>query len=156
VPFACEDESGRALDLDELQVSFKRIRVREADRNANPVIEGLTWEGESWGSDVIPEVTPCERDTFAQCPAELRYDLSATLTEPESGEDELGVRFEEQQIVQYYATHGRFEHEVRIGSETATRWVGVDTLPGDLVTVFAVARDDRGGLAFTTRRLRVR
>lgn len=156
VPFACEDETGRVLDLDELQVGVKRIRVREEDRNANPAIEGLSWEGESWGGDLIPVVTPCERDTFAQCPAELRYELSATLSEPESGEDELGVRFEEQQIVQYYATHGRFEHEVRIGSATTTRWVGIDTLPGDVVTLHAVARDDRGGLAHTTRQLRVR
>jgi hypothetical protein len=59
--------------------------------------------------------------------------------------------------VQYYATHGRFEHEVRIGSATTTRWVGIDTLPGDVVTLYAVARDDRGGLALvTTRQLRVR
>lgn len=156
VPFACEDEAGRLLSLDELQVGFKRIRVREEDRNANPVIEGLTWEDESWPSDFIPEVVPCERDTFARCPAEQRYELSVAISEPETGEDELGSAFEEQQIVQYYATHGRFEHEVRIGSATATRWVGIDTLPGDVVTLFAVARDDRGGLTLTTRQLRVR
>jgi len=156
VPFACEDESGRRLELHEFQVGFRRIRVREEDRNANPVIEGLTWQGESWGANEIPEVDACGEDSFAKCPAEQRYEVSALVDEPEEGTDEFGSEFHEQQIVQYYATHGRFEYEVRIGSDSTNRWVATDTLSGDVVTLYAVVRDDRGGLAFTSRRLRVR
>ena len=156
VPFACEDEGGRRLELHEFQVGFRRIRVREEDRNANPVIEQLSWQGASWPEGEVEEVDPCDADTFAKCADELRYDLSATVDAAEEGTDEFGNEFHEQQIVQYYATHGRFEYEVRIGSDSANRWVATGTLPGDVVTLYAVVRDDRGGLAFTTRQLRVR
>ncbi|MEZ4324411.1 MAG: hypothetical protein R3B40_04280 [Polyangiales bacterium] len=156
VPVACAASDGRRLELDELQVGFKRIRVRAEDRNANPAITSLSWAGRSWPELTVEEAAACDGATYEDCPAALRYTIEVAVTPPETGEDELGAPFHEQVIVQYYATHGRFRDEVRTGDEPETSWVAADTVPGDVVTFYVVVRDDRGGTAFLTRELVVR
>ncbi|MEY4549686.1 MAG: hypothetical protein RL685_5881, partial [Pseudomonadota bacterium] len=53
-------------------------------------------------------------------------------------------------------TDGIFEDEVRIAEEPETTWVARSGSSGSTVTLWFVARDDRGGVSWTTRRVSVR
>ena len=74
----------------------------------------------------------------------------------ESGSDEFGRDFNEQIVVQYYATEGLFENEVRIGEAPETSWVARKRAAGTDVRFWFVVRDDRGGVTWTTRQVHVR
>jgi hypothetical protein len=74
----------------------------------------------------------------------------------QSGQNEFGNEFTEQVIVQHYTTDGIFEDEVRIAAEAETRWVARSTASGSEQSLWFVARDDRGGVTWAERRVRVR
>ncbi len=73
-----------------------------------------------------------------------------------AGRDELGRDFTEQLVIQYYATEGIFEYEVRTGASPKTGWVARKRASGKTLTLWFVARDDRGGVTWTQRRVSVR
>ncbi len=161
LPFRCFDPSdGRELELDEQVVGMKRLFVRAQDRNENPVIERVTFEGRDWPEDEIPEVDACNEDgnRFDDCSAKLTRKMAAIprAVDFENGTDEFGRNFDEQLVVQYYATEGLFENEVRIGEAPETSWVARKRASGSEVRFWFVVRDDRGGVTWTTRRVRVR
>ena len=161
LPFRCFDPNdGRELGLDEQVVGMKRLFVREQDRNQNPVIERVTFEGRDWPEDEIPEVDACSEDgnRFDDCSESLASTIAAIprASDFESGSDEFGRSFSEQIVVQYYATEGLFENEVRIGEAPQTEWVARKRASGSDVRFWFVVRDDRGGVSWTTRQVRVR
>ncbi len=47
VPVVCRGAEGEPLSLSEFEVAVKRLFVRATDRNDNPSIEALTWDGEA-------------------------------------------------------------------------------------------------------------
>jgi hypothetical protein len=51
-----DSDTGRVLDLPEFQLGIKRIFVRATDRNANPVVSGVTWDGAPWPEDEVKAV----------------------------------------------------------------------------------------------------
>jgi hypothetical protein len=155
VPFTCVSE-GRALGLGEFEVGVKRLLVRARDRNANPEILSVEWDGAPWPEDEVKQVIPCATtgNNLDDCPAHLRHRVALRTGAPESGVDERGVPFSEQTVTQYYATEGIFEHEARVASEPETTWIA--RVGPEIVTMWLVARDDRGGIAFTSRRIRTR
>jgi hypothetical protein len=160
VPIACIDASGRSLRLDEFEIGVKRIFVREKDRNANPKIDSITWDGAAWAEGDVKEVTPCpsrDENRYDRCDGE-KHTIAATPTADsyESGTDERGDTFAEQVIAQYYATEGLFEYDVRIGNLPSTGGVARAGASGTTVTIWFVLRDDRGGLAWTSRSVKVR
>ena len=59
-------------------------------------------------------------------------------------------------VAQYYATEGLFEFESRIAEAPATGWVARKFASGKELTMWLVVRDDRGGVTWTDRRVRVR
>jgi hypothetical protein len=161
LPFRCFDPSdGRELGLDEQVVGMKRLFVREVDRNQNPVIDRVTFHGRDWPADEIPEVGACDTNgnRFDDCGSSLRNSMAAIprAGDFEAGTDEFGRAFSEQIVVQYYATEGLFENEVRIGEAPETSWVARKRASGSDVTLWFVVRDDRGGVSWTTRQVRVR
>lgn len=158
VPLRCRDAAGEPLPLDRFEVGVKRIFVRERDQNENPSIEVLRWEGEPWAEDDIPEVEACEKDTdeIEDCPKSLRHSLGIETSAPESGVDESGLAFREQQIVQVYATQGVFDFEVRLAEDADNSWAAQAWANQDLATLWFVVRDDRGGVGWATRQVRVR
>jgi hypothetical protein len=161
LPFRCFDASdGRELALDEQVVGMKRLFVRERDRNQNPVIERVTFEGRDWPEDEVPEVDACDENgnRFDDCSEALTRAMAAIprASDFESGTDEFGRDFNEQLVVQYYATEGLFENEVRIGEAPETSWVARKRAAGSDVRFWFVVRDDRGGVTWATRRVRVR
>lgn len=148
---------GRALRLEEFEVGMKRVVIRSRDRNENPVAASITFDGEDWPEARIPEVDPCDPgDTFDDCPGATRHRITVTPTTIESGVDEFAVAFTEQVLVQYYATEGTFDSPVRTAASPGTEWVARRRAAGTVVEVYLVVRDDRGGVSFTTRRVRVR
>jgi len=160
LPFRCTDESGVELGLHDNIVGIKRVFVRNIDRNQNPVIDGITFDGEPWAADDVKEVDGCLTDdfTFDDCDGDGDHDIAARVNPGsfEAGIDEFGRDFAEELVVQHYATEGIFEYEVRIAEEPETKWVARASAAGQELTLWFVVRDDRGGVAVETRRARVR
>ncbi len=157
-PIRCTDATGRALALEEFDVGMKRVFVRATDRNANPAISMVTWNGAPWPESEVKEVRPCAdagSNKFDDCKGDTPK-IAAELTRAsfESGLDEYGVPFKESVVTQYYATEGLFQNPTRLGSSTETAW-GARRGTSE-VTLWIVARDSRGGASWTTRRVRVR
>ena len=153
----CRDANGAQLPLNRFELGMKRIFVHEHDRNQNPSIEALLWDGEEWAEDAIKEVDVCDSDKsdVDDCPSAARHQISVQTSAPEQGVSERDVPFEEQQVVQFYSTHGLFARELRIASEANTTWAAQR---GDdpIATFWFVVRDDRGGVDWQVRRVRVR
>lgn len=161
LPFRCQESgTGRELGLDEFIVGIKRVGVRETERNTNPVIGNVTFDGVDWPEDEIKEVGSCDRDDFEydSCSGDDKHQLALALT-PESfetGLDSAGLEFAEQVVVQYYATEGIFENEVRVGNDTKNGWVARRAASDKTLRLWFVARDDRGGVSWATRQVTVR
>jgi hypothetical protein len=58
-------------------------------------------------------------------------------------------------VVQYYAEGGIFEHDVRLATDSATGWTARHAEAGRTVKLWLVVRDDRGGVAWDERQVRV-
>lgn len=160
MPFRCRERgTGREMGLDEMIVGIKRISLRETERNLNPAFETITFDGAPWPAEEVKEVGFCDQDDFVYdtCPDAEKHELVAAVT-PESfetGTDELGRAFEEQLVVQYYATEGIFEDEVKTAQTSQNGWVARKSASGQTLTLWFVARDDRGGVTWAERRVRV-
>ncbi len=161
LPFKCaEADTGRELTLDEFVVGVKRIVVREQDRNQNPSISGITFDGQDWAEGDLKEVAnSCSRtdNDFGSCDEKLDHRIATRVTPDsfEHGKTELGEDFDEQVVVQYYATEGIFESDVRIAENPETKWVARKQSRGRDLTFWFVARDSRGGASWTTRQAHV-
>lgn len=160
IPFRCTDrDSGEVLGLHDMVVGIKRLFLRETEQNQNPVIENILFDGELWPMDEVKEVDACDTAKFAYDDCDgLGHAIETVVSADsfEAGRDEFGRDFSEQLIVQHYNTDGIFEDEVRIAEEADTRWVARAGSSGSTVTLWFVARDDRGGVSWTTRRVSVR
>jgi hypothetical protein len=160
LPFRCVDAaSGQHLGTDAYVVGVKRIFARSVDRNENPVIERVRWDGSDWSAEDVKEVAACDAsgNDYGECTANTQHvitvDVPAASTE--TGIDSFGASFEEQVIVQYYATEGIFEHDVRLASESSTGWTARRESAGSTVKMWFVVRDDRGGVTWEERQVRV-
>jgi hypothetical protein len=161
LPFRCQEAGGgRDLELDEFVVGFKRITVREAERNRNPVITGVTFDGADWPEDEIKAVGFCNATDFVYdtCASKEKHQLAVQLSASsfEKGTDELGRAFDEQVVIQHYATEGIFQYEVRTGESPKNGWVARKRASGQTLRLWFVARDDRGGVSWAERQVTVR
>ncbi len=160
VPIQCTDATGRALDLEEFDIGVKRVFVRAKDRNANPVIGQVTWDGAPWPEGEVKEIAACDdasTNDYGKCDGEKH--TVAAVTDPasfESGVDELGSAFTEELVTQYYGTEGIFEFPVRRAETPGTGFVARKGAAGRTIDLFLVVRDSRGGSAWATRTVRVR
>ena len=105
----------------------------------------------------MPEVRACANattDDIEDCDKAVRNRISVESTLPERGVDENGTPFEEQQVVQFYASQGVFERPVRIAGEADNHWAGQEK--SGSAELWFVVRDDRGGVGWTSRQVRVR
>ncbi len=160
VPVRCTDASGQVLPLEAFDIGVKRIFVRARDRNANPVFADVSWDGAPWPENEVKEVKPCDdasKNDYEACDGD-KHRIAAHVTKEsyESGTDEHGARFDEQLVAQYYATEGIFESSVRRADSPETGFVARKGASGSTVTLWFVVRDDRGGVSWATRSVRVR
>jgi len=159
LPFRCADaNTGREFGLDEFIVGVKRIVVRSQDRNQNPAIARIVWNGDEWQEDQVKFFSPCNEtgNDFGNCSGN-EHEMSAEVT-PESfetGTTEFGEPFVEQLVVQYFATEGTFESDSRIAESPVDKWSPRQQATGQELTFWFVARDNRGGVSWTSRRGRV-
>jgi hypothetical protein len=157
VPIVCRDSEGARLPIEQFEVGIKRLFLRETERNQNPEITRISWDGDDWPEAFVPEVRACAaRDTLdiEDCSEELRHLIRVETAAADSGVDENGTDYREQQVVQFYTSAGVFERAVRIAEEPDNHWsaLGSDTE----AKLWFVVRDDRGGVSWAERRVRVR
>jgi hypothetical protein len=160
IPFRCTERStGRPLGTDEYVVGVKRIFARATDRNENPIIDTVTWDGAPWPRDEVKDVSACDvaENSDKDCPDDKKHHLALAIAprSVESGVDSLGISFREQVVAQYYATEGIFEHDTRLASDTTTTFTARRQSAGQTIRLWFVVRDDRGGVTWEERRVRV-
>jgi len=160
LPFSCQETgTGRVFALDEYVVGLKRIQVRAEDRNQNPSIERVTFDGAEWPEDEVKVVKACDTDKneYEPCAEDTKHRIGAHPTpgSVESGKTEFGSDFTEQVIIEYYATEGVFEHEIKIAAEPETGWAARKAASGRDLTLWMVVHDDRGGAFWAERHVHV-
>jgi hypothetical protein len=160
LPIVCRDpDSGKRIGPFDFVTGVKRLFVRTEDRNRNPDLADVTLDGKVWAEDDVPSVTACDvaSEVIDDCPESTHHQIAARPASDvaESGVSENGEQFEEQVVIQYYATAGTFEDEVRIYSNPETKWVAGPASKDRELTFWFVIRDNRGGVSWTSRRLRV-
>jgi hypothetical protein len=162
LPFRCLDAStAEELTFDRYAVAVKRIYVRRVDRNLNPPPPAVTWDGLPWAEGDVKEVAACKNSptrAIDDCDGGERHDLSAVVPSEaaESGMSELGAPFAEDVVIQYYASDGLFESDGRTREEPRTKWAARASSIGKEQTLWFVVRENRGGVSWTMRRVRVR
>ena len=160
LPFTCKEAgTGRVFSLDEYVVGLKRIQVRSSDRNENPRIEQVLFDGAEWPEDEVKVVLPCDTDDndYKPCADNTKHKIGArpTAASVESGRSEFGSDFSEKVIIAYYATEGVFENDVKIAAEPETGWAARKAASGKDLTLWMVVHDDRGGATWVERHVHV-
>jgi hypothetical protein len=160
VPLRCVDRAtGRALATHEYVVGVKRVFARAVDKNDNPVIDGLTWDGVDWPAGEIKDVIPCDEpgNDYDACSQNEQHVIRVGIpaSSIEKGRDSFGIPFDEQIVVQYFATEGIFEHEVTTADAPSSGWVARRSSAGRDVKMWFVVHDDRGGVSWMERTVRV-
>jgi hypothetical protein len=160
LPFSCKEAgTGRVFGLDEFIVGLKRVQVRATDRNKNPQIEQVLFDGADWPESEVKQVIACDTDNndYKPCAEETKHAISArpTADSVESGRSEFGIDFSEQVIIQYFSTAGTFEDEVKIAEDPETHFVARKADSGKDLTLWMVVHDDRGGATWTERHVHV-
>jgi len=138
-------------------VGLKRIFIRATDRNANPAATGVTWDGVDWPESEVKTVSACPSAGFDyQACSDQSHAIVPTLAGGaiETGVDAFGNAFSEQVVVAYYTAGGVFENDLRIANAPGTRWAG-QGLPGGESKIWIVVRDDRGGVGWIERSVRL-
>lgn len=152
LPIACVDEMGNPLPLEQFEVGLKRIFVRDSSLNSNPVLQGVTLEGADWteqtAASAVCKQQPCS--DYADQKIVLRADGAS-----EQSVDLQGSPITEQSVVQFYATGGEFDADVKLASEPDTKWHANPEDAGKRITFWFVVRDDRGGVSWVERSLQV-
>ncbi|MFT3923730.1 MAG: hypothetical protein QM778_14455 [Myxococcales bacterium] len=151
IPVSCVDASGLALDINAFEVGMKRVFVRDHDENHNPQIEMVLWDGERWPEGELREAG-CDADG-KKC---KKHKLEVRAPDAqERATDVDGRSIQEQAVTQFYATGGTFEDDVRVVDEADTTWQPRAEDRGQVLTLWFVVRDDRGGVTWTERQVRV-
>jgi hypothetical protein len=159
LPFRClEAGSGVELAYERYAVAVKRIYIYGRDRNQNPSIAGVTWDGAPWPEADVREAQVCAFDsnTFGDCKGEKHEIVVAAPGAVEVGTSEYGTPFKEDVVIQHYATEGVFEFDVKTVAEPKTKWAARTRAAGQTITMWFVVRDSRGGVSWTSRQVRVR
>lgn len=158
-PFRClEAGTNDEMPLDQYVIGLKRVQVRTEDRNENPLVEQVTFDGEPWAEDDVKEVSACDTgNDYDACSESTRHRIAAIPSSAsiESGRTQFGKDFAEQVIIQYYATEGVFEYEIKIADEPETHWAARIAASGEDVTLWMVLHDDRGGASWVQRTVHV-
>lgn len=155
VPFACFDENRQRLGADDFVFAFSRIFVFADRGNQNPVIDGLTFDGQpvdvNAGISIDHCTDPKAGTKSSKCPT-TPIDV---VVPPASQEHDPSVSdgsARESVWVDYYLTGGKVKNELRLLYDVQIGKVpnSADDLeapgaPGEH-TLWAVVHDNRGGV----------
>jgi hypothetical protein len=183
-PVGCFDPAtGEALGAHDLVVGNAQIRAYDALSNQNPMITGLTMEGHPLGQQAcakdadcaasegcgaahacLPVAQACHEGKVDDCP---KITFGAVVDPATIDLDDTGASFptRENVWVSYFTTSGQFADEVRLvsGPDIAPRapadcegtWQIAPSFTGE-ATLWAVARDGRGGVSWASHGVIVR
>jgi hypothetical protein len=158
IPLSCRVD-GQPLDLNDFELGVKRIYYADAHPNQNPQIAQITFDGEPWPEGEIKTVAPCPRDSdeVEKCKPAFRHTFVVEAEEGavETFADNDGRAVREQVVLQFYATGGTFEFDVRTIDAARTRFVARQRDAGRTLTLHFVVRDSRGGVSWKTRAIAV-
>ena len=114
---------------------------------------------QEWPEAEVKQVIACDTDgnDYKTCAENSKHQIAArpSTTSVESGRTEFGVDFTEQVIIEYYATEGVFEYEIKIAADPQTGWAARKAASGKDLTLWMVVHDDRGGATWTERHVHV-
>jgi hypothetical protein len=153
-PLGCFDDSGTELGPDDSVFAYAQVFSFAGRTNQNPVIDGLTFAG-------MP-VDPVQGISLVHCPAngkcpttELDTTVPSSSQELDPGDlDADGVALHEEIWVDYYLTTGTVGGSALLYDATAGKLadpsvkLSAPTVAG-AGTLWAVVRDNRGGVAWT-------
>ncbi|WP_438019616.1 hypothetical protein WMF18_11305 [Sorangium sp. So ce315] len=194
-PVACFDGEGRRLGPDSFVPGYTQVYVFEVEadpeadpgadpedgaeerrRNANPALNGLTFDGDEMSEDVatLAEATPCPidaeerrevgcnaRDPIDEC---RTYTIEAMIPEDvaENDPDAKLQTLKEIVWVNYFADLGDIDGGIKLVSDASRGYLGGHAVtwippaePG-IATITAVVRDTRGGSSVVQRLVRVK
>lgn len=149
------------------EVAVKRLvllledEAARDDVNVNPTLGGLIVDGQSAASG------PVSVDVIIEDPVRLQAlvnaDEAQTYEAPDPDDDTARLDAEGEVLsIAWFATHGRFDRETTFyqvdvveaaelqANSLNLRKGGLPAVAGDEVTIWAVLRDDRGGVDFAS------
>lgn len=155
-------EGGRLEDLQEpdimRQMAIKRIRVADPQEtpNRNPELSAITLNGEPFDERDIPKVKAGSTIELAASSTEESVQVFSRVMPDGSTVEEL-----EQNVFSWYTRGGRFTQGLSYSSRTESgdsiglELPALETLPSDIVDIWVVLRDARGGTDWAKRRLQL-
>jgi hypothetical protein len=152
IPVVCRDAEGNALPLSEFEIGMKRIFLRDSTLNANPQIDGLSIEGADWTTGTVPTARCKEADCSEYADEKIVVRAGGAS---EQSVDLDGLPIREQSVIQYYASGGEFDDELKLASAGENKWHARKEDAGKLIKFWFVVRDDRGGVSWIERSLQV-
>ncbi|MDC3958004.1 hypothetical protein [Polyangium jinanense] len=163
VPFGCFDADRKELGPEDFMFAFSRVFVFPLLPNSNPVIDHLSFDFATIDPNDGITVDHCTMPEIEQCPVKpLDISVPESSQEPDpsyrTADGEMG---KERILVDYYITGGQV-NSTRLLYDPESGKVG--TTAADLRAplaageemLFAVVRDNRGGLAWLEIPLHVR
>jgi hypothetical protein len=177
LPLRCLDAAGNPQGADSFAVGYTQIYAfADGRRNANPPIDAMTLDGADMSEDAsaLPVVPPCAltaserkgqgcaREGLKACQSYLVDALIGDVAEANPGATDIdGNPLREIVWVDYFADRGDLGAELALVSDARTGYQETHDVewfppaePG-LVSIWAVARDQRGGATVMRRMVRV-
>jgi hypothetical protein len=164
IPVRCTDEEGRPLPPSEYVIGFVRVYAYETRSNANPVIEGVTYQGAPVDLSQGIRLPPCRnvRRRATDCPEhEINVVVPETSWEENPSEASTGFRREQLWAV-YYSDFGELQNDARLLYDPKRGRITDNALtyraPPDVGdgTIWAVVHDNRGGVGWVLIPVHVR
>lgn len=163
LPLACYDEHDQPLGPDDFVPGYTAVYAYDELRNENPGLRDLLFDGtpteRDANGDIVPVHVPrCVGDCASY---DLKPDIDPSSVERDdvAGTGPDGQPLMEQMWVQFYQTRGDFDHPLRLVNDALAGWNEQNdthwTPPSDPgpIVLWAVVHDNRGGVAWSERRV---
>jgi hypothetical protein len=157
-PFGCTGDSGAALGPADFVFAFTRVYAFADRRNANPVIDSLTFGGANVDAAAGITVAHCTDQDETKCPKtkldtfvpDSSWELDPGSFDPSGGSGHEAI------WVDYYATGGRFDDDSAVlfdahsgrASSTGDGYAAPQSAGPQ--TLWAVVHDTRGGTSWVS------
>jgi hypothetical protein len=153
LPFGCFDEAGNRLGSNDFLPGYLGLYTFLERTNANPILNGLMINGNLLDPNEMPTFPRCSKDSCRKL--KLKASVDPSSAETNTGlYDAKGKVMSEQMWVEYLTTGGKVNSGPRLVNDATKGWNednGVDYKPPEEAGkqfVFAVVRDNRGGVAW--------
>ncbi len=157
VPLGCFDDQGNQLGPDNYVFTFARVYAYENATNANPEIDGVTFDGQTIDTNAGVVIQHCDDQVSGSCDA---HNVNVTIPDSSwelatgSPVEPDGTQLHEQIWADYYFTIDNFDSDGKLIFDARTgRVPGSDnsyfapSLPGQ-GRLFIVVHDNRAGVSW--------